>query len=297
MKQIVVISGKGGTGKTTLTAAFSQLANNAVLADCDVDAADLFLIIKPEKFRKEPEDFFSGYKFSVDKNWCSGCQKCIDVCRFDAITMINPSKDNPQWQIAEIDSLACEGCGCCADVCPADAISSEDALSGQIFIAETRFGPMIYGKLAIAESNSGKMVAAIRKYALEIANSENYNYIIIDGSPGIGCPVIASLSGVNQAIIITEPTLSGLHDLKRILQLCKHFNISADVIINKYDLNPEMSDKLETYCKNEHIKIAGKIAFDKIFVEANGNGQTIIEHAPSSQAARQIEEIWTQIAQ
>ncbi len=296
MKQIVIISGKGGTGKTTLTAAFSQLAENAVLADCDVDAADLFLVIKPERFRKEPEDFFSGYKFSVDKNRCSGCGKCIEVCRFDAITMENASSDNPNWKIAYVDPLACEGCGCCADVCPAEAIISKDAHSGQIFIADTRFGPMIYGKLGIAESNSGKMVAAIRKYALEIANSENHKYIVIDGSPGIGCPVIASLSGVNQAIIVTEPTLSGLHDLKRILKLCRHFNIAASAIINKYDLNPQISNKLEEYCRQEKIDIAGKIAFDRIFVEANSNSQTILEHAPSSHAAKQIEEIWTHIS-
>ncbi len=296
MKQIVVISGKGGTGKTTLTAAFSQLAGNAVLADCDVDAADLFLVIKPENFRKEAEDFFSGYKFKVDKNWCSGCEKCIEVCRFDAIEMITANRDNPDWKIARIDPLACEGCGCCADVCPAEAIKSEDAHSGQIFIANTRFGPMIYGKLGIAESNSGKLVAAIRKYALEIADEEKSEYIVIDGSPGIGCPVIASLSGVNHAVIVTEPTLSGLHDLERILRLCRHFNISASVIINKYDLNPEISDKLEQYCKQEQINLAGKIAFDKIFVQANSSGKTIFEYAPDSEVAREVEELWTHIA-
>ncbi len=296
MKQILVISGKGGTGKTTLTSAFSQLAGDVVLADCDVDAADLFLVVKPEKFRREPEDFYSGYKFTVDRSWCSGCQRCIEVCRFDALSMVNGSEDNHNWKVAKIDPLACEGCGCCADVCPAEAIKSEDAHSGQIFIADTRLGPMVYGRLGIAESNSGKMVAVIRKYAMQIAGEEKREYIVIDGSPGIGCPVIASLSGVNHAVIVTEPTLSGLHDLERILKLCRHFNISTSIIINKYDLNTEMSDKLEQYCQQEGIELAGKLPFDKIFVEATSQGKTILEYAPTSEISHKVEELWTRLS-
>ena len=296
MKQILVISGKGGTGKTTMTAALGELAGDAVLADCDVDAADLYLLVQPESQRRQPEDFYSGYKFAVDPSWCSACGRCVDVCRFQAITMEHPKSDRPEWKVAKIDPIACEGCGCCADVCPTEAIAAEQALAGKIYHENTRFGPMVYGKLGIAESNSGKMVSTIRKYAAELAEQEGKRYVIIDGSPGIGCPVIASLSGVDVAVMVTEPTCSGLHDLERIIKLCNHFRIPALVLLNKFDINEEMGNKLISRAKELGAEILGTLPFEKRFVEATSEGKTVLEYAPDSEISKKIEHFWKQIS-
>lgn len=296
MKQILVISGKGGTGKTTLTAAIGQLAENAVLADCDVDAADLYLLVQPESQRCAPEDFYSGYKFAVNPSWCSACGKCVEVCRFNAITMEHPQADRPEWKVAKINPIVCEGCGCCADVCPTEAISVKDALAGKIYHENTRFGPMVYGKLGIAESNSGKMVSTIRKYATELAEKESKPYVIIDGSPGIGCPVIASLSGVDVALMVTEPTCSGLHDLERIIKLCQHFKIPASVVVNKFDINEQMGNELITRSRELGAEVLGTLPFDKTFVEATSEGKTILEYAHDSEISEKIKNFWQKIS-
>jgi MinD superfamily P-loop ATPase len=265
MKQIVVISGKGGTGKTVMTGAFASLAKNHVMADCDVDAADLHLLLQPEI--KERHDFKSGLSASIDKKICQQCGKCIAACRFNAIS-----------DSFVIDHISCEGCGFCSHICLVNAIKMEENLAGEWFISETRFGPMVHAKLGIAEENSGKLVSLVRKQAKDLAEKGNYDWVIIDGAPGIGCPVIASLSGIDCAVVVTEPTLSGLHDALRVIEVTRHFNVPSKMVINKYDLNPEMSGKIEEHCKKNGITLIGKVRFDKTVVEAMVEGKTIMEY-------------------
>lgn len=265
MKQIVVISGKGGTGKTVMTGAFASLAKNHVMADCDVDAADLHLLLQPNI--KERHDFKSGLSASIDKDLCIKCGKCISVCRFLAI-----SKD------FMIDHVSCEGCGFCSHICPVNAIAMKENLAGEWYISETRFGPMVHAKLGIAEENSGKLVSLVRKQARDLAEKGSYDWVIIDGAPGIGCPVIASLSGIDCAVVVTEPTLSGLHDALRVIEVTAHFNVPSKMVINKYDLNPEMSERIEVHCAKNGIPLIGKVRFDKAVIEAMVEGKTIMEY-------------------
>lgn len=278
MKQIVVISGKGGTGKTVITGAFAALARNTVMADCDVDAADLHLLLQPRI--KERHEFKSGSTASIDRKVCRQCGKCVDACRFSAI-----STD------FIVDHISCEGCGFCSHICPVNAISMRESIAGEWFISETRFGPMVHAKLGIAEENSGKLVSLVRKQARELAQKNNHGLVIIDGAPGIGCPVIASLSGIDCAIVVTEPTLSGMHDASRVLEVTKHFNVQARLIINKHDLNPDMTKKIEEHCKSIGITVIGRVRFDTTVVEAMVEGKTIMEHADSP-AKDEIRKIW-----
>ena len=278
MKQIVIISGKGGTGKTVITGAFAALAKNKVMADCDVDAADLHLLLQP--VIKERHEFRSGKTAKIDKKLCKECGKCISVCRFDAIS-----------ESFTVDPISCEGCAFCSFICPEGVIRMEENISGEWYISETRFGPMVHAKLGIAEENSGKLVSLVRKQAKELAEKENCDWVIIDGAPGIGCPVIASLSGIDCALVVTEPTLSGLHDADRVINVAKHFGILAKLIVNKYDLNMDMTGKIERYCKDNNIDLIGKISFDKSIVEAMVSGKTIIEHK-SGQVQKEIKSAW-----
>jgi MinD superfamily P-loop ATPase len=278
MKQIVVISGKGGTGKTVITGAFATLAKNKVMADCDVDAADLHLLLKPKI--KERHEFKSGLVASIDKKICQQCGKCIAVCRFNAI-----SDD------FVVDPISCEGCAFCSHICPVGAIKMKENLAGEWFISETRFGPMVHAKLGVAEENSGKLVSLVRKQAKELAEKYNLKWIIIDGAPGIGCPVIASLSGVDCALVVTEPTLSGLHDAIRVIDVSKHFGTPIKLVINKYDLNIKMSEEIEKYCSSNGISLIGKISFDKSVVEAMVEGKTILEYK-DTKVKEDIIKIW-----
>jgi MinD superfamily P-loop ATPase len=289
MKQLVVISGKGGTGKTVLTGAFAALAQNKVMADCDVDAADLHLLLSPVV--KQQHKFKSGQTAVIDNNLCRQCGKCIDICRFNAVRFRKGKDAKAQNSSYIIDTVACEGCGFCAFICPEQAITMQDNVSGEWFISDTRFGTMVHAKLGIAEENSGKLVALVRKQAKELAEEKNCEWVIIDGAPGIGCPVIASLSGIDCALVVTEPTLSGLHDAQRVIKVARHFNIPVKLIINKYDLNPQMSQRIETYCSENGITFIGKIAFDKSVVEAMIEGKTIIEYKDSP-AKEAIINIW-----
>ena len=216
MKEIVIISGKGGTGKTVITGAFAALAKNKVIADCDVDAADLHLLLDPKI--EESHIFKSGFTAFTNKKYCNGCGTCSTVCRFDAVK-----------EDFSIDPISCEGCAFCSLACPEDAIEMKLNISGKWFISQTRLGPLVHAKLGIAEENSGKLVSLVRKKAKEIAEDKNYKWVIIDGSPGIGCPVIASITGVDCAVVVIEPTLSGLHDAERVIDVTKHFNIPAKV--------------------------------------------------------------------
>lgn len=290
MKQIVVISGKGGTGKTVITAAFAALAKNAVFADCDVDAADLHLLLHPQVIEKN--NFTSGYKFSIDKAKCINCGKCKQLCRFDAIGEDN-SKGSNKGRFF-IDNISCEGCSLCQYICPVQAISKQESVCGQWYISNTRFGYLIHAKLGIAEENSGKLVSLVKTQAKQLAENKNKDWVIIDGTPGIGCPLVASISGVDCAVVVTEPTLSGLHDAKRVIDVAKYFNVPVQLIINKYDLNREVSQKIVTYCKDNNIPLLGKIKFDKAIVEAMVQSKTIIE-AGDSFLKQNIISIWEKL--
>jgi MinD superfamily P-loop ATPase len=281
MKQLTIISGKGGTGKTTITAAFAALAKNKVMADADVDAADLHLILNP-RIEKE-EAFYGGRLPFLDRSLCNECGICREKCRFEAI--------NDKFII---DTIACEGCGVCAQVCPQKAISMQENLCGQWFISRTRFGPLVHARLGIAEENSGKLVALVRQQARLIAENENMDYIIIDGPPGIGCPVISSISGVDLVLAVTEPTLSGIHDLERVVGVARHFNIPAMVCINKSDINPEATEKIKDYCQQNQIEIAGEIPYDPVVTRAMVAGKTVVEFE-DGRITSKIKTIWDKV--
>ena len=277
----MIISGKGGTGKTSITAAFAALAENQVIADCDVDAADLHLILEPEvKYR---EDFRGGRTASIDKNLCIQCGKCIEVCRFDAI-----SKD------FVVDNISCEGCGVCVYFCPVKAIDFPERIVGEWFISETRFGPMVHAKLGIAQENSGKLVTTVRRNAGLIAEKENKDLIIIDGAPGVGCPVIASIGGADCVLIVTEPTLSGVHDMKRVVELANHFNIKTAACVNKFDLNPQITEQIETYCVANGVDFMGKIHFDHVVTKAMVQKKSVVEYSDGV-VAREIKDVWENV--
>jgi MinD superfamily P-loop ATPase len=279
MKQLTILSGKGGTGKTTLTASLAVLAGNAVLADCDVDAPDLHMLLHPEVIKTQE---FKGSKLAViDKTKCDNCGVCREKCRFDAIT-----------ETIEVDPIACEGCGVCAAICPSDAITMTERVSGYAYISKTKYGFMAHALLSPGESNSGKLVTLVRQNARILSEKENSDLIIIDGPPGIGCPVIASVSGVDLSLVITEPTMSGIHDLKRALQLIKHFNVKPLVCVNMYDINKDNTDKILGFCEENSIKVVGRIPFNPKVTEAMVNGKTIVEYAPESDVAKEIENIW-----
>ncbi len=283
MKQVVIISGKGGTGKTVLTAAFASLAKNAVFADCDVDAADLHLLLHPRIL--ERQEFIGSQTAVIDKKLCKGCKKCIYACRFGAI-----------GEDLVVDPIACEGCGFCKFVCPYGAIRMEENTTGEWFVSETRFGPLFHAKLGVAEENSGDLVSLVKKKAKERAKEEGYDWVIIDGAPGIGCPVIASLADVDFALVVAEPTLSGLHDAARVIGVAKHFGVFAKLVINKYDLNLEMSRKIEEYCRQSKVPLIGKIRFDKTVVEAMMEGQTIIEYCKDTVVKKEIVNVWRELS-
>ncbi|MCF6096905.1 ATP-binding protein [Thermovorax subterraneus] len=276
MKEIVVLSGKGGTGKTTVTASLAALAKNAVLADCDVDAADLYLLLKPEI--KETFEFWGSQKAKINENKCEECGKCEDVCRFGAIENF---KVNP---------IFCEGCRVCYNICPRKAIDMVDTLSGHWYISDTKYGPMVHARLGIAEENSGKLVSVVKKAAREIAERGRYEYIITDGPPGIGCPVISSLSGADMALIVTEPTAAGLHDLERVLKLAENFKVAIKVVINKFDLAQEKSKEIEQYCISKGIEVIGKIPFDEEIVRAVSKGVPPVEYSsgPAAEALKNV---------
>ena len=291
MKEIVVISGKGGTGKTSIVASFAALANNAVLADCDVDAADLHLVLEPDV--KETHDFSGGKLASVITEKCIGCGRCEEVCNFDAALFDGPANDVVE-KTYTIDSIACDGCGVCAHYCPVDAIEFKDAVNGQWFISNTRFGPMVHARLGIAQENSGKLVSLIRKQSKQIAAEQNKDLIIVDGSPGIGCPVIASIVGADLVLAVTEPTISGQHDLDRVVELTKHFKIPTAVCVNKYDINVKITKAIEKKALERDLKVAGKIAYDIAVTKAQIAARSIVEYS-SNGLKDQIVSLWESV--
>ncbi len=291
MKELVCISGKGGTGKTSLVASFAAMAENIVLADCDVDAPDLHLVLKPDVLRTE--DFKGGKRARIEQEKCNECGKCIELCRFHAIIENNRSGSQSAHNF-RVDPIACEGCGICAHFCPQNAIKFEEVVNGKWFISQTRYGPMVHAALGIAEENSGKLVSLVKTQARTIGEEKGLDLILIDGSPGIGCPVIASLSGADLVLIVTEPTLSGFHDLDRVAALAEHFRIPVAVCLNKADINLSLSEKIEEWCGNKGIKMIGRIPYDQDFTSAQIKGESLVEFS-NGRASHAVKNVWEEV--
>ena len=283
MKELVIISGKGGTGKTSVTASFAVLAEKAVLADCDVDAADLHLVLKPDV--RERHDFRSGHEAIIREADCTGCGVCLDLCRFDAVR----THETEAGARCVVDPVACEGCGVCVRFCPEQAIDFPERLCGEWMVSDTRCGPMVHARLGVAAENSGKLVATVRQEARRIAEEQGRNLVIVDGPPGIGCPVIASLSGAAQVLVVTEPTVSGEHDLARVLKLAAHFGIPATICVNKWDLNPEMTERIEKQARTVGATVAGRIRYDRAVTQAQIQERAVVEiDAPCAEDIRAL---------
>ena len=281
MKEIVILSGKGGTGKTTIVGSFAVLAKSKVLADCDVDAADLHLLLSP--LVKQESEFWSGQVACIDEDKCTHCGLCQELCRFNAI------KD------FRVDPISCEGCVFCSNICPVNAITMKENMAGHWFISDTKYGPLVHARLGIAQENSGKLVAMVRQYAKQTADEHSLEFIISDGPPGISCPVISSLSGASMALLVTEPTLSGMHDFERVLGVCRHFDVPALVCINKYDLNEGNTRQIETYCLSQGVDMASKIPFDNVVTEALVHGVPVVEYA-NGKVSEEISTLWQKIS-
>ena len=266
-----MISGKGGTGKTSVVGALAALAENKLLADCDVDAANLHLILQPRI--RQREDFSGGKRARIAPAACTACGQCLEVCRYDAVRVVDTGGE----KTFRVDLLACEGCGVCARFCPTGAIVFEPVVNGQWFVSDTRHGPLVHARLSAGGENSGKLVTLIRQQARRLAEDQNLNLVIADGSRGIGCPVIASLTGADLALVVTEPTLAGVHDFGRITALAGHFSVPAVLCINKWDLNPELAKRLEQEAYQRQIGVVGRIQYSPVFTQAQRRGVSVVE--------------------
>jgi len=279
MKELVIISGKGGTGKTSMVSSIASLTENMVLCDADVDAADLHLIMNPDVVHSEL--FSGGGEAVINKDKCVECGLCRELCKWNAIK-----------EDFTVDSIECEGCGVCFYFCPEKAIDFPPKTCGEWFVSDTRFGPMVHARLGIAEENSGKLVTLVRKEAKELAEKKGLDLIITDGAPGVGCPVIASIGGADAVLIVTEPTVSGLHDMKRVAELAAFFKIPAMVCVNKYDLNPDKAEEIRQYAEDHDMLFVGLIPFDPVFTKAMVQGINIFEYAPDAGVCGDIRAIW-----
>lgn len=284
MREIIIISGKGGTGKTSLTGAFAHLANNKIICDLDVDAPDLHLLLHPTRQREE--EFFSGHEAVIDPELCTRCGLCATLCQYGAI------KENVDDFM--VDSLRCEGCKVCVAFCPEKAVLFPEKHCGAWYVSDSRFGPLVHAQLFPSEENSGKLVMVLKRQARELAKTQGADVVLGDGAPGIGCPVISSLSGTHLAVAVTEPTPSGRHDLERVAELCRHFQTAFAVIINKYDLNPEETTLIEAFCRNHSYPVVAWLPHDPAMTQAMIQGKVITE-LPESEISRQIRQAWTQI--
>ena len=291
MKQFVILSGKGGTGKTSIAASFAYLAAegtpqiSTVLADADVDAANLELVLAPRKLAQE--DFWGGKTAGIDHAACSGCGECVDICRFDAIYVID--------DIYKVDPIACEGCAACTYGCPTEAISMTDQIAGEWYRSESRYGPLFHAALHPAQENSGKLVTLIKQHAKLMALDDGRDLVIVDGPPGIGCPVISAASGADLALIVAEPSVAGVHDMRRILQTTEHFGVQPIVCINKADLYAEGSAEIETYCQEHGIEVIGSIPFDLDVTRAMANGDPVTAYEPDGAASEALRVIWKRV--
>ena len=291
MKEVVIISGKGGTGKTSITAALASLANNTVFADCDVDAADLHLVLNPAVIKET--DFSGGSRAEIISDKCTGCGICARMCRFDAIKLNGPPNGAIE-KTYQVDPISCEGCKVCVEFCPTDAISFEPAINGKWFVSDTRFGSMVHARLGIAEENSGKLVTLIRKEAKKIAEEQGKDFLICDGSPGTGCPVIASITGADLVVVVTEPTLSGQHDLDRVVSLTESFGIQPLICINKADINPQLSDVIKSEARRKGIKVIAELPYDDAFTKAQMIKSTLIEYSGGATTQR-LRAMWREV--
>lgn len=282
MKELVILSGKGGTGKTSLTASFATLADGCLLCDADVDAADLHLLMQPTILKRA--DFQGGGVAVIDPRRCTGCGTCVDMCRWSAI-----------GSDFVVDEIGCEGCGVCVDFCPEQAIDFPVKTCGQWFISDTRFGPMVHARLGIAEENSGKLVTLVRQQAKLLAEKKGLELIITDGPPGVGCPVIASVGGATSVLLVAEPTVSGIHDMARAISLCQHFKVPVMVCINKHDLNLENSTVIERMAREQGLPVVGRIPFHPAFTRAMVRGRTLLEYDGNGPVGDQLRHVWTTI--
>ena len=282
IREIVIVSGKGGTGKTSLAAAFAALAKNGILCDADVDAADLHLLMQPEV--KKRTDFMGGSKAVINPDLCTGCGTCRTLCRFDAIS-----------DRYEVDPIRCEGCGVCVDFCPEQAIDFPVQRCGEWYISATRFGPMVHARLGIAEENSGRLVSLVRKETRQLAEERGLDLILTDGPPGIGCPVIAAIGGATALVIVVEPTVSGIHDMERVVDLAAHFRVPGMVIVNKYDLNVEMTETIEKLAVQRNLVVLGRVPFDPVFTRSMVQGQTLFEYGAETPTRQVVRDIWAKI--
>lgn len=282
MRELVIISGKGGTGKTSLIAAFASLAESKALCDADVDAADLHLLTDPSV--RERHDFLGGRTAIIDQDRCTECGLCRDLCKWKAVT-----------ETFEVDPIECEGCGVCVYFCPEKAIDFPVKTCGEWFISDTRFGPMIHARLGIAEENSGKLVTLVRRETRELAARKTLDLIITDGPPGIGCPVIASIGGASAVLIVAEPSVSGLHDMERVARLAAHFKVPAMVCVNKFDLNLDQTLAIERLAKEKGIDALGRVPFNPVFTHSMIQGKTIFEYNSGSQASSAVEQLWEKV--
>lgn len=288
MKQLVVLSGKGGAGKTSLVAAFAVLSSmgsgkrSTVLADTDVDASNLELVLNPMEV--ESKDFRGGQIAVVNQAICQGCGLCETVCRFEAVQLVNG--------FPAVDPLTCEGCAACRYQCPEEAIDMKEQIAGRWFLSDTPYGPLVHAHLKPARENSGKLVSHVKQRARDLAESEGFELVLIDGPPGIGCPVIAAVSGADLALVIAEASLSGLHDMRRALEMADHFQIPTAVCVNKYDLFPEGLAKIERYCQQHAVEMLGNIPFDESITAAMTSGEPVIHYQPQAPASQAIEKIW-----
>lgn len=285
MKEIVVLSGKGGTGKTSITAALASLYDSVVLADCDVDGADLFLLTDPSV--RETYSDITAKEAVIDNVKCIDCGKCFKLCVFGAV--------KKKYDTYSVDGVFCEGCGVCAEFCPEGAISMKEVSCGERYLSDTRFGFMTHARLKPGAENSGKVVTAVREQAKKVAKENNLKYILVDGPPGIGCPVIASVTGADEVLVITEPTLSGIHDLKRTIKLTKHFKVKTSVCVNRADINKKFSGEIKKISVSSGCSFLGAVPFSKEFVDAQINKKTITEFAPKGKAAKVVEKIWQEL--
>ncbi len=283
--EIAIISGKGGTGKSMVSAAFATISKNILLADCDVDAANLHILFEP-KIEHE-RTFVSGYKAVIDRDLCSDCEICIDYCRFDAIDLIDGE--------VRINEIRCDGCQLCERVCPVAAISMRPEDRSRLYSGDFRNGKMVFGRLAPGEENSGQLVDMVREEATSIAKKYNLKTTIIDGPPGIGCPVLSTITGVDYVVIVTEPTLSGMHDLKRSLEIVKNFELALGVIINKYDLNEKISKMIVDYLEHKNIDVIAELPFDRIVVDAMVACESLYEFAPNAEITNRLIDAYQKI--
>ncbi len=282
MRELVVLSGKGGTGKTSIVGSLAALVDKKVMADCDVDAADLHLLLNPSV--KQKEEFWSGQSAVIDSEKCTQCGLCSELCRFKAIENFR------------VDPIACEGCCFCSHICPLEAIKMQDNMAGHLFVSDTKYGPLVHARLGIAQENSGKLVAKVRQQSKRLAGETGADYIICDGPPGIGCPVVSSLSGANMALLIVEPTLSGIHDMERVMDVCRHFNVPAAVCVNKFDINEDNTRDIESYCKSQNIEVAAKIPFNNVVTAAMVKGMPVVEFSNGA-VTKEIKKLWEKVSQ